>query len=71
LQWFSYASWENKDARASVPPAEDSPDLIGGLATLSEEERNFAKKQIPVPAVYCCHNATYLYRMFQVNIYCH
>ncbi|XP_059488020.1 protein O-linked-mannose beta-1,4-N-acetylglucosaminyltransferase 2-like [Neocloeon triangulifer] len=66
--WFSYVSWENKDLRASVPPSEEAPRLLGGLAHLSEEERKFAKKLIPVPAVYCCHNATYLYRMFQDTI---
>ncbi|CAB3372325.1 Hypothetical predicted protein [Cloeon dipterum] len=63
--WFKYNSWENKDVRSSVPPADDAPPLHGGLGSLSEEERKFAEKQVPVPAVQCCHNATYLYRMFQ------
>jgi len=51
-----------------VPPPDSNPTLIGGLGSFSEEDRNFAKKQIPVPAVRCCHNATYLYRMFQVKL---
>ncbi|KAF4517074.1 hypothetical protein B566_EDAN006391, partial [Ephemera danica] len=62
--WFTYGIWENPDPEATVPPDVNAHPLLGGLSHLSEEEQQSARESVPVPAVQCCHNATYLYRMF-------
>ncbi|XP_063225927.1 protein O-linked-mannose beta-1,4-N-acetylglucosaminyltransferase 2-like [Bacillus rossius redtenbacheri] len=62
-----YRSWTNMEESNSVPHPE-SPPLLGGIVHLSPDEQQHVRSVYPVPAVYCCHDPAYLYRMFQDTI---
>lgn len=62
-----YSAWVNKDENYSVPNP-SAPPLLGGINHLSAAEQTLIKGTKLVPAVECCHNPIYLYRMFQDTI---
>ncbi|XP_022184334.2 protein O-linked-mannose beta-1,4-N-acetylglucosaminyltransferase 2 [Nilaparvata lugens] len=64
---FSYLSWINVQESNSVDPNR-SEALMGGLHHLNPQQQSAIKAVKLVPAVECCHDPVYLYRMFQDTV---
>ncbi|XP_067002391.2 protein O-linked-mannose beta-1,4-N-acetylglucosaminyltransferase 2 [Anabrus simplex] len=62
-----YKSWENMKEFNSFPHP-DAPPLLGGIHHLPVAEQMAIKNAKLVPAVECCHNSLYLYRIFQDTV---
>lgn len=59
-----YRSWVNTKEENTVKHP-DAPPLLGGISHLSPAEQEQITSISEIPAVECCHNPAYLYRMFQ------
>lgn len=59
-----YKSWVNTKEENTVTHP-DAPPLLGGISHLPPTEQEQITNMIEIPAVECCHNPAYLYRMFQ------
>lgn len=59
-----YKSWVNTKEENTVTHP-DAPPLFGGISHLSPAEQEKITNIREIPAVDCCHNPAYLYRMFQ------
>lgn len=64
---YSYTFWVNKNESNSITHPE-YPPLLGGIKHLSSLEQEDIIKTKIVPAVKCCHNPLYLFRMFQDTV---
>jgi protein O-mannose beta-1,4-N-acetylglucosaminyltransferase len=62
-----YNSWSNSEVENTVTYA-DAPPLLGGISHLSVAEQEQITSISDIPAVKCCHNPAYLYRMFQDTV---
>jgi protein O-mannose beta-1,4-N-acetylglucosaminyltransferase len=62
-----YNSWINSEVENTVTHS-DAPPLLGGISHLSAAEQEQIKSISEIPAVECCHNPAYLYRMFQDTV---
>ncbi|XP_046999588.1 protein O-linked-mannose beta-1,4-N-acetylglucosaminyltransferase 2-like [Schistocerca americana] len=65
--FFNYFQWVNEKENNSFPN-ENAHQLHGGISHLSEGEKAYIRSIKEVPAVECCHNTVYLYRMFQDTV---
>lgn len=65
--FFNYFQWVNEQENNSFPN-ENAHHLHGGISHLSEAQKDYIRSVKIVPAVECCHNTVYLYRMFQDTI---
>lgn len=59
-----YRAWENKDESATVGHP-DNHELMGGLAQLTEKERQEVLDTKTVPTHICCTSRFWLYRIYQ------
>lgn len=64
---YNYKAWVNKDENNTKTHPE-YPKLLGGISHLPLSEQEDISKTKLVPAVECCHNPLYLFRMFQDTI---
>lgn len=62
-----YSSWVNNEIENTVTHP-DAPALLGGISHLSAAEQKQIRSINEIPAVECCHNPMYLYRMFQDTV---
>ncbi|XP_075215904.1 protein O-linked-mannose beta-1,4-N-acetylglucosaminyltransferase 2-like isoform X2 [Lycorma delicatula] len=65
--FHNYLSWRNFKEINTITYPDRSP-LHGGIAHLSKNEQENIKNLKIIPAVECCHDPAYLYRMFQDTI---
>ncbi|XP_046673489.1 protein O-linked-mannose beta-1,4-N-acetylglucosaminyltransferase 2-like [Homalodisca vitripennis] len=65
--FYNYHSWVNENESNTITHPE-YPTLLGGLYHLSTTEQENIMNIKLVPAVECCHNPVYLFRMFQDTI---
>lgn len=62
-----YSFWRNRNETNTVTNPDSSP-LLGGIRHLSLSEQNRIMSIPEIPAVKCCHDPAYLYRMFQDTV---
>ena len=62
-----YNYWKNKNETNTITNPHTTP-LLGGIVHLSSSEQYEIMRTTEIPAVECCHNPAYLYRMFQDTV---
>ncbi|KAJ9576036.1 hypothetical protein L9F63_007136 [Diploptera punctata] len=62
-----YSYWTNRNETNTVTNP-NAPPLLGGISHLPLSEQNKIMNIREIPAVECCHNPAYLYRMFQDTV---
>ncbi|XP_054279038.1 protein O-linked-mannose beta-1,4-N-acetylglucosaminyltransferase 2-like [Macrosteles quadrilineatus] len=65
--YYNYESWVNMNESNTITHPE-YPPLHGGILHLEKTKQEEIIKVKTVPAVECCHNPVYLFRMFQDTI---